>query len=130
MERAHQVPQFHPRSSLRSCKKIFRFMAKLKAHGAELGRATLERQTPKSELTQWVREERTLMADGKLMEKRTVRFKPSTFDATGRLHNHGWKLRGKAKPGLTVERWAQLHRSSGWTVEIFVPSTSSLAQAA
>ncbi len=55
-------------------------MAKLKAHGAELARATLERLTPESELTQWERTEQTLMEEWQSMEKRTIRFRPSDCD--------------------------------------------------
>jgi hypothetical protein len=110
-------------------------MAKLKAHGAQQARATLERETPNGELTSWERLERTFMADGKAMEKRTVRFRPSaSWDPPqGRVHTWGWKLRGTIKPGITVEQWATHYRQKGWTVEVYVhslPVTLPVAQTA
>lgn len=93
-------------------------MAKLSAHGAELARATMEKETPDGELTTWERVERTFMADTMTLEKRTVRFRPvNSWDPPGgRLHTWGWKLRGKVKAGFTLDVWTESYRNRGWTV--------------
>jgi hypothetical protein len=98
-------------------------MANLSAHGAELARATKETTHPATGTLFWERNERAYMADGWILEKRTVRFRPSaSWDPpAGRLHTWGWKLRGKVKDGFTVTAWVDYYRKSGWSVQAHVP---------
>lgn len=94
-------------------------MAKLSAHGQELARASFERETPPHETgVSWERVERTLHSDMKVLEKRTVKFRPSAYDPVGERHDWGWKLRGKCKPELTPAMWVAHYRAKGWTVNV------------
>jgi hypothetical protein len=86
-------------------------MAKLKAHGAVLARATQERETPDNTMISYERTERTLHADLKVLENRTV-----IFRADNRRHSYGWKLRGKLKPNITPEAWVKNRQDQGWAV--------------
>jgi hypothetical protein len=88
-------------------------MAKLSAHGRELLRLEHEREIPDAEdrLCNWERKTRAYMADGKILEKWDVRFKPDSLDlangrAAGRLHSYGWKLTAKLKTGFAMEQHA------------------------
>jgi hypothetical protein len=78
-------------------------MAKLKAHGTELLRLEKERETPDGELTTWERKTRVVMADGKVLQKYDVQFKPDQFRPKGERYSYGWKLIAKAKPGKTAQ---------------------------
>jgi len=73
-------------------------MARLSAHGPELIRISCETDTPKSDLTLWERTTRTSHADGVVLEKRDVIFKPGPYDPpAGRRYSWGWKKKGKVK---------------------------------
>ena len=95
-------------------------MAKLSAHNRkELIR--LEKEIPVKEDDDLTYDRRTLafMSDGKILEKRDVVFKPK-FDwdsPQGRRHTWGWKVKGKAKEGLTPERFAEIYSKIGYVVK-------------
>lgn len=112
--------------------------AKLSARGrTELVRVSREKETPEDTLTNWEKTTVTLMSDGSVMEKRDVRFKPSpsdpresdpyaaigSFTLKGRFHSYGWKVKGKAKAGLTPRQFADIYAGKGFEVE----SVSSLS---
>lgn len=65
----------------------------------------------------WRRITRTLMSDGKILEKLDVRFRPfASWDPpTGRPHSYGWKVFGKAKARLTAERFVEVYAKAGFT---------------
>jgi len=98
-------------------------MAKLKAHGYELARATKEGEGRIGE-TSMERTEYALMEDGYVLQKRTVRFVPtSTYDPPeGRLYTWGWKIKGKMKDRKTStaeelrERFRKWLEPNGFTV--------------
>jgi hypothetical protein len=77
-------------------------MAKLKAHGKELLRVELEKSTPDGDLTIWERTTKAYMADGKVLAKLDVRFKPDSMDPKGRLYSYGWKLSAKKKKDVSM----------------------------
>lgn len=90
-------------------------MAKLSAKGrSEVARFTKEREVPDNELVTWRRKERALMSDGVVLEKLTVRFKPTTYRGA-ELHNYGWKVRGTLKDTATPASWAKSYQDMGWT---------------
>ncbi len=72
-------------------------MAKLSAHGKELLRIELEKETPDGDLTTWSRTTRAYMSDGKVLAKSDVRFKPDQFRPKGEFYSYGWKLIAKQK---------------------------------
>jgi hypothetical protein len=74
-------------------------------------------------LTTWERTTRRLMSDGKILEKRDVRFQPDWLDTDGRRHSYGWKVHGTIKAGVTTERFVEIYsgptksgKPSPWTV--------------
>ena len=80
-------------------------------------------------LTVWERSTRRLMSDGKILEKRDVRFSPSPHctweDPRGRRHSYGWKVHGKIKEGVSTADFARVYaadtksgKPSPWTVTI------------
>ena len=78
-------------------------MAKLSAHGIELLRISQEKTiTDPESSTDWARWTRAYFADGKILEKYDVHFKPSTYQPKGERHTYGWKLYGKVKKELSV----------------------------
>ena len=79
-------------------------MAKLSAHGRELLRVARERiVSDPDRSTTWERITRTYHADGKVLQKYDVRFKPDTYHPEGELHSYGWKLFGKIKKDRTAQ---------------------------
>ncbi len=79
-------------------------MAKLSAHGRELLRVARERvieDTDRSVI--WERVTRTYHADGKVLQRYDVRFKPDMYHPEGELHSYGWKLFGKIKKDRTAQ---------------------------
>lgn len=82
-------------------------MAKLKARGRiELLRIKRENATPDGDLVVWKRTTRAFMSDGKILEKRDVRFKPNARDSNGRLHSYGWRVYAKTKKKSAIQDWA------------------------
>ena len=78
-------------------------MARLSSHGKELLRIEQEKEiTDPSENISWVRWTRAYMADGKILEKQDVQFKPDTYRPKGERYSYGWKLYGKIKKGLSI----------------------------
>lgn len=99
-------------------------MARLSAHGPELVRISCETDTPKSDLTIWERTTRTYHADGVVLEKRDVRFKPThPLDPPGgRKHTWGWKKLGKVKGDPREQAKAAIQivaagQKTNWKVE-------------
>ena len=85
-------------------------MAKLSARGRkELVRVTREVE-PKEEGRPAMRISRALMSD------RTVLKKVDYKHADGMKHSTGWKVEGKAKEGVTPERFAELYAAHGYAV--------------
>jgi len=80
-------------------------MAKLSAHGRELLRVERERaiNDPERSIT-WERLTRSYHADGKVLQKYDIRFKPDTYHPQGELHSYGWKLFGKIKADRTAQQ--------------------------
>lgn len=91
-------------------------MAKLSARGrTELARISKEDCDPISELIIWRRKTLALMSDRTVLEKLDVRFKPdSFFNPRGELYSYGWKVKGKAKPELTPERFREIYAKAGY----------------
>ena len=50
----------------------------------------------------WARWTRAYMADGKILQKYDVTFKPTQFERSPRPYCYGWKLYGKIKKELSV----------------------------
>ena len=98
-------------------------MAKLSAHGRELLRIEreLEITDPESSTT-WARITRTYHADGKILQKHDVKFKPDSYRPNGERYSYGWKLYAKLKknvdPAEHVARQVALIRDgqSKWTI--------------
>jgi len=79
-------------------------------------------------LTVWERTTRRLMSDGKILEKRDVRFRPNPLctweDPRGEKHSYGWKIHGTLKAGLTAADFTRIYQAprkrdgspSPWTV--------------
>ena len=112
-------------------------MAKLNARGrtclAEVSREYTEEQLQrqhdkfwndgKPSLTFWERCTKRLMSDGKVLEKRDVRFRPDWMDKAGRRHSYGWKVAAKLKAGKTTADFLAVYTAprkdgspSPWTV--------------
>jgi len=95
-----------------------REMAKLSARGrTELFRAFKQEQTPNDNYKEWKKTFIVLMSDGKILEKYQVKFKPTTYDKKGILHDWGWKVKGKIKQGVESEKYRDLLKNHGWTIE-------------
>ena len=74
-------------------------------------------------LTTWERVTRRLMSDGKILEKRDVRFQPDWLDKQGRRYSYGWKVVATLKAGKTADDYARIYseptksgKLSPWTV--------------
>lgn len=107
-------------------------MARLSARGRdELVRLEREHDVLDSELIDWERDTIALMSDGKIMRKRDVRFKASTY-SPAKKHSYGWKVLAKLKAGLdpveSIERFAQSYEAKGY-VQVEIPTGSQAASA-
>lgn len=100
-------------------------MAKLSAHGRELLRISREATiTDPRRSTTWERVKRTYHADGKILQKIDVRWKPDVYHPQGELYSYGWKLWGNVKKGNdpaavvanTVDRIRAKGSDAVWTV--------------
>ena len=72
-------------------------MAKLSAHGIELLRIERERKPENDPDVMWERVTRSYRSDGKILQKRDVRFAPDSMDPDGRRYSWGWKLASRVK---------------------------------
>ena len=89
-------------------------MAKLTARKrTELARVERERDVTDSSLITWERRTLALMSDGTVLEKRDVRFKPTSY-SEGERHSYGWKVLGKAKADLTPDRFREVYLAKGF----------------
>mgnify|MGYP001557959701 FL=1 len=114
--------------------------ARLGAGGrTEMMRASKEDDAKGSDLINWQRTTRAWMDDGKILEKRDVRFLPANSwdDPKGRKHSYGWKLDGRIKKELMAnpaELAAALTRArdsflaKGWKIETFAPPSGAPAE--
>jgi hypothetical protein len=76
-------------------------MAKLSAHGRELLRVEQESEVSNPESsTTWERITRTYHADGKILQKHDVKWKPDWLHSQGERYSYGWKLFGNLKKGI------------------------------
>jgi hypothetical protein len=59
---------------------------------------------------------RALMSDGNVLERRVLRYTPEEVAKNyGRKsHDYGWKVRGRAKAGLTLEQLLRGYLDRGW----------------
>ena len=90
-------------------------MAKLSARGRkELVRLTKEINNP-SESLLWERRTIALMSDGNILEKRDIQFLPNEYHPKGEKHTWGWKNKGKAREGMTVEEFSKLYMDKGYS---------------
>lgn len=71
----------------------------------------------KPPLTKWERKTLALMSDRTILEKRDVRFQPDWLDKEGRFYSYGWKVKGKAKEGVTPEKFIEIYSKAGFKVE-------------
>jgi hypothetical protein len=98
-------------------------MAKLSAHGRELLRIEREVEVndPEQSIT-WARWTRTYHADGKILQKYDVKFKPSPYQTQGERYSYGWKLYARLKkeidPATHVAKQTELIREgkSKWSI--------------
>ncbi len=82
-------------------------MARLSKHGKELLRVEKEMDvTDPAENIVWTRTTRAYMADGVVLVKRDVRFKPNSLygGQTGEFYSWGWKVFGKVKADRTPQQ--------------------------
>lgn len=95
-------------------------MAKLSARGrTEIHRVKKEMAVKPDDDVSYRKQTVCLMSDGTVLEKMTVRFKPimSFDDPKGRLHDWGFKVKGKIKAGVTAEAWLAKYLASGYVVD-------------
>jgi hypothetical protein len=113
-------------------------MARLKSHGKELLRIELERDItdPKENIT-YRRVTRAYMSDGKVLQKIDVRWKPDQYRPNGEFYSFGWKVDGKAKPGIDMADVVKRHlermkdpttSASKWTVVSGAPAPVVIPQ--
>lgn len=92
-------------------------MAKLKARGREVI-FEVERESGDREKdpANWKKQKRAVTSDGTILSQLVVNiatpYRASGFD----LHNYGWKVEGKAKPGLTAEDLLELYCQKGFRI--------------
>jgi len=94
-------------------------MAKLSANGTVLVKVSRERNVAPERVGGifWEREERAYMSNGRVLEKRSVRFEPGPFDnGKPQFHTWGWKWRTRVRPGITPDQLAEYFSGRGWKV--------------
>ena len=100
-------------------------MAKLSSHGRELMRVFKE-TTKDDGNTDWQRITRAYFADGKILQKYDVHFKPDGYRPRGERYSYGWNLHSKLKKDATVtmEQYVAKKRSlihakpeMGWVID-------------
>lgn len=94
-------------------------MAKLKARNrTEIVRMEREDNAPKSEIIIWEKVTVAMMSDGKMLEKRDVRFPAGPYDnGKDRKHTYGWKVKGKLKADMTREKFIEIFSKRGYQVK-------------
>jgi len=89
-------------------------MAKLSARGrTETYRVVKEYSVNPDEDVTVRKRTVVLMSDGTVLEKVTVRFSYPGADPKGRLHDWGYKIKGKA--GLTPAEWLAKYLAAGFS---------------
>lgn len=63
----------------------------------------------KATLTSWHRRTYALMSDGTILVKSDVQFRSDP-----KPHSYGWKVKGKAKAGMTAEAFAEVYVKAGY----------------
>jgi hypothetical protein len=94
-------------------------MARLNKHGRELLRVSREKDyNPDDRIilkdgtdlglrnTTWECVTRAYMADGTILQKHDVRFKPTAYDGGRSFYSYGWKIYGKLKAGIDPQAHA------------------------
>jgi hypothetical protein len=63
-----------------------------------------------------VHDYRTLMSDGNVLERMVLHYTPeeAARNYGKKSHDYGWKVRGRAKSGLTLEQLLKLYLDKGW----------------
>lgn len=92
-------------------------MAKLSARGrTEVYRMVKEIPVKPDEDVTYRKRTVCLMSDGTILVKDTVRFKPagSWDDPKGRLHDWGFKVKGKIKEGISPIQWFEMYLNAGY----------------
>lgn len=101
-------------------------MAKLKAYGrTELFKVEKEREVTNSDLITWEKVSYALMSDGKVLERRVVLFKPSSYEPKGRRHDYGWKEHGRLKAEGDPNVYLESLKKKGYTL-VGVPNLGAL----
>jgi hypothetical protein len=65
--------------------------------------------------TTWKKTTVALMSDNKILVKQTVRFKPTTHQPKGELHDWGWKVKSTMKKEKTKEDFISFYLKMGYT---------------
>jgi hypothetical protein len=95
-------------------------MAKLSARGRqELARVSKETDVEGApdRLVLWRRKTYALMSDRTILVKDDVRFTPSTYgNGKPEFHSYGWKVKAKAREGVTPEQFLAVYVKAGFTV--------------
>jgi hypothetical protein len=63
-----------------------------------------------------VRDSRALMSDGNVLERMVLRYTPEEVEKNygKKSHDYGWKVRGRAKSGLSLEQLLKGYLDRGW----------------
>ena len=99
-------------------------MAKLRARGREeifrVAKVTPSGRDGVAEIHHF----RALASDGNVLERMVVHYTPEeTAKNYGRKqHDYGWKVRGRARSGLTLEQLLNTYLQKGWTLASASPS--------
>ena len=91
-------------------------MAKLKARGREeIFRVERTRSSTSPGVAE-VHDYRALQSDGNMLERMTLRYTPEEIARNygKKSHDYGWKVRGRARAGLTLEQLLKLYLDKGW----------------
>jgi hypothetical protein len=94
-------------------------VAKLKARGRE-EIFRVERSRPPSpgnvQGIAEVRDYRVLASDGNVLERMVLHYTPeeAARNYGKKSHDYGWKVRGRARSGLTLEQLLKLYLDKGW----------------
>jgi hypothetical protein len=91
-------------------------VAKLKARGRkEVFRVERTRASSSPGVAE-VLDYRALMSDGNILERMVLHYTPeeTARNYGKKSHDYGWKVRGRARSGLTLEQLLKLYLDKGW----------------
>jgi hypothetical protein len=94
-------------------------MAKLKARDSEIVFRVSKVVPGAREGVAEVRHYRALRSDGNFLERMVIRYTPEEVAKNygERQHDYGWKVRGRAKVGRTLEQLLKFYLDGGWELE-------------